>query len=79
MVEMVRKAQEQLLHYPRRSMGSEVKRMMRQLLGQKAAPKDRFNWPNGLLAKQERYRMLLRSIATGLFTENIKCIIWMMR
>ena len=51
MVEMVRKAQDQLLHYPRRSAGSEVKRMIRQLLGQKVAPKDSFNWPNGLLAK----------------------------
>ena len=51
MVEMVRKAQDQLLHYPRRSAGAEVKRMIRQLLGQKVAPKDSFNWPNGLLAK----------------------------
>lgn len=51
MVEMVRKAQDQLLHYPVRSAGSEVKRMIRQLLGQKVAPKDSFNWPNGLLAK----------------------------
>ena len=50
MVEMVRKAQDQLLHYPRRSAGFEVKRMIRQLLGQKVAPKDSFNWPNGLLA-----------------------------
>ena len=51
MVEMVRKAQDQLLHYPVRSAGAEVKRMIRQLLGQKVAPKDSFNWPNGLLAK----------------------------
>ncbi len=37
MVEMVRKAQDQLLHYPKRSAGSEVKRMIRQLLGQKGS------------------------------------------
>ena len=51
MVEMVKKAQDQLLHYPHRSTGAEIKRCIRKLLGQKAAPKDKINWPNGLLAK----------------------------
>lgn len=51
MTEMVQKAQYQLLHYPGTSIGNSVKRRIRQLLGQKVAPKDRMNWPNGLLAK----------------------------
>lgn len=32
-------------------MSDHVKRMIRQLMGQKVPPKDSFNWPNGLLAK----------------------------
>ena len=51
MLEMVQKAQDQLLHYPVSSTGSDLKRIIRLLMGQKVAPKDGFNWPNGLLAK----------------------------
>lgn len=51
MLDMVAKAQYQLLHYPKNSWTYGVKRAIRQLLGQKVAPKDKINWPNGLLAK----------------------------
>ena len=51
MLEMVQKAQEQLLHYPESSTGSDLKRIIRLLMGQKVPPKDNFNWPTGLLAK----------------------------
>lgn len=51
MTEMVQKAQEQLLHYPKRNMSESIKRTLRRLMGQKVTPKDPFNWPNGLLVK----------------------------
>lgn len=51
MLEMVREAERELLHYPEWSIGYRVKRRAKILMGKKAAPLDRFNWPNGMLAK----------------------------
>lgn len=51
MMEMVKKAQEELFCYPKRSITYRLKWMMRKLIGQKVTPNDPFNWPNGMLAK----------------------------
>ncbi len=51
MLEMLKEAEYELLRYPKRSMGYHLKRSIRILLGQKVAPLDKINWPNGLLAK----------------------------
>lgn len=51
MLEMVREAEYELLHYPKRGLGYSVKRTAKLLLGRKVEPKDKINWPSGLLAK----------------------------
>ncbi|MCM1134060.1 MAG: glycoside hydrolase family 88 protein [Clostridium sp.] len=51
MLEMVREAERELLTYPEWSAGYKIKRRIRALMGQSVAPSDKFNWPNGLLAK----------------------------
>ncbi len=48
MLEMVKEAEYELLHYPKRS---KLKRGMKTLAGRKQEPADKINWPNGLLAK----------------------------
>lgn len=51
MLEMIREAEQELLHYPERSMGYYVKRRLKLIMGRGAEPVDKINWPNGLLAK----------------------------
>jgi rhamnogalacturonyl hydrolase YesR len=51
MLEMVKEAQWELLHYPKRSVGYYLKRSIKLLTGRSVPPVDRINWPNGLLAK----------------------------
>lgn len=51
MLEMIKEAEEELLHYPKRSAGYLLKRGIKKILGQKVEPLDKINWPNGLLAK----------------------------
>lgn len=51
MLEMVKEAEQELLNYPKRSMGDYLKRGIRIIAGKKQAPIDKINWPNGLLAK----------------------------
>ena len=51
MLEMIKEAQQELLHYPERSMGYYVKRRLKLIMGRGAEPIDKINWPNGLLAK----------------------------
>lgn len=51
MLEMVREAEYELLNYPKRNAGFHLKRTAKLLTGRGAAPIDKINWPNGLLAK----------------------------
>lgn len=51
MLEMVKEAEYELLNYPKTNAGVYLKRTARLLTGRYVAPLDRFNWPNGLLAK----------------------------
>ena len=51
MLEMVKEAEEELLHYPKRGTGYRIKRLLKGLLGKGMEPLDKINWPNGLLAK----------------------------
>ena len=51
MKEMLKEAEYQLLHYPKRTIVGRIKRIIKSAAGRKAEPVDRVNWPNGLLAK----------------------------
>ncbi|MDD6072220.1 MAG: glycoside hydrolase family 88 protein [Clostridiales bacterium] len=51
MLEMVKEAEYELLHYPKRGPGFFLKRAIKMVAGKKQAPIDKINWPNGLLAK----------------------------
>jgi len=51
MLEMVKEAEQELLHYPERNAGYYIKRRLRLIMGKGAEPIDKINWPNGLLAK----------------------------
>lgn len=51
MLEMVKEAEQELLHYPERKIGYYVKRRLKLIMGRGAEPIDKINWPNGLLAK----------------------------
>ena len=51
MQEMIKEAEYELLHYPKRRFGHSLKRGIKALTGRKQEPFDRINWPNGLLAK----------------------------
>ena len=51
MIEMVKKAQYELLKYPKRNTGYHIKRILKMLIGKQVEPLDKINWPNGLLAK----------------------------
>ena len=51
MIEMVKEAEYELLHYPERNFGSYLKRIIKMIAGNKQGPIDKISWPNGLLAK----------------------------
>ena len=51
MLEMVKEAENQLLNYPKRGALYGIKRILKMLVGRSVEPKDKINWPNGLLAK----------------------------
>ncbi len=51
MKEMLKEAEYQLLHYPKRTIVGRIKRIIKSVAGRKVEPVDRVNWPNGLLAK----------------------------
>lgn len=51
MLQMVKEAEYELFHYPKRGFGYGLKRGIKILTGRKQEPKDGINWPNGLLAK----------------------------
>ena len=51
MKEMLKEAEYELLHYPKRTIGGRIKRTIRIMTGRKVEPIDKVNWPNGLLAK----------------------------
>ncbi|MDY2699354.1 MAG: glycoside hydrolase family 88 protein [Suilimivivens sp.] len=51
MLEMVKEAEYELLHYPERNFGSYLKRIIKMIAGNKQGPIDKISWPNGLLAK----------------------------
>lgn len=51
MEKMVKEAEYELLHYPKRNAGYYLKRAVKKLTGRKVEPVDKINWPNGLLAK----------------------------
>lgn len=89
MLEMVKEAEYELLHYPKRS---KLKRGMKTLAGRKQEPADKINWPNGLLAKSlvdyymqnknsEEARIIikcLRKYYDRWIKRVVRCIIWMM-
>lgn len=50
-LEMVKEAERELLNYPEWSMRFRLKRTVKSIIGKSVAPPDKFNWPNGLLAK----------------------------
>ncbi len=47
--EMLREAEYELLHYPKRTAGYYFKRTAKMILGRKTEPLDPINWPCGLL------------------------------
>lgn len=51
MLEMVKQAEKQLLEYPKRGASYGIKRVIKMIVGRSVEPKDKINWPNGLLAK----------------------------
>ena len=51
MLQMVKEAEYELLHYPKCGVGGYLKRGIKTLTGRKQGPVDKMNWPNGLLAK----------------------------
>ena len=51
MLEMVKEAEYELLHYPEKNLGTCIKRMVKTIAGKNPAPADKINWPTGLLAK----------------------------
>lgn len=51
MLQMVKEAEYELLHYPQRNIGYYLKRFIKLIAGRGAAPIDKINWPNALLAK----------------------------
>lgn len=51
MLEMVKEAEYELLHYPERNFGRYLKRIIKMIAGNKQGPIDKISWPNGLLAK----------------------------
>ncbi len=51
MLEMIREAERELLSYPEWSSSYKAKRRIKMLMGKSVEPYDKFNWPNGLLAK----------------------------
>lgn len=51
MLEMVKEAEYELLHYPKYSFGYYLKRVVKTIAGRKQEPLDKINWPTGLLAK----------------------------
>ncbi len=51
MIEMVKEAEYELLHYPKHSFGYYLKRVIKTIAGRKQEPLDKINWPTGLLAK----------------------------
>ncbi len=51
MIEMVKEAEYELLHYSRHNVGYYLKRGIKALAGRKQEPLDKINWPTGLLAK----------------------------
>lgn len=51
MLTLVKEAEYELLHYPKRNMRYHIKRVMKLLAGRGAEPPDKINWPTGLLAK----------------------------
>ena len=51
MLEMIKEAEYELLNYPKRGLGYQLKRALKVLTGRSVEPPDKINWPNGLLAK----------------------------
>lgn len=51
MLEMLKEAERELLKYPKRGLGYQLKRIVKLLAGKGFEPNDKFSWPNGLLAK----------------------------
>lgn len=51
MKKMLKEAEYELLHYPKRTVGYYLKRTVKMMTGVKVEPVDKMNWPNGLLAK----------------------------
>lgn len=51
MLEIVKVAEKELLRYPRRGFGYQLKRLAMLLTGNSVEPNSKISWPNGLLAK----------------------------
>lgn len=51
MIEMIKEAEYELLHYPKYDLGYYLKRTAKMLTGRNAAPVDKINWPTGMLAE----------------------------
>lgn len=51
MLDMVKEAERELIDYPGYTGTYYMKRALKQICGRKVPPADKFNWPNGLLAK----------------------------
>ena len=46
---LIKEAMEEALHYPKRGIGYQIKRLGKACLGRGFAPTDRINWPTGLV------------------------------
>ena len=57
MLDMVKEAERELIDYPGYTGTYYMKRALKQICGRKVPPADRFNWPNGLLAKSDPGRL----------------------
>lgn len=51
MIQMVKEAEYEVLHYSKPGVGGYLKRAVKTIAGKKQEPLDKVNWPTGLLAK----------------------------
>lgn len=74
MQKMVKEAEYELLHYPKRGFGYHLKRIIKMAAGIKQEPIDRINWPTGLLAKSlaDYYMQNKNSEEARIILEHLK-------
>lgn len=71
---LIKEAMYEALHYPKRGLGFQIKRVAKACLGRGFVPTDRINWPTGLLinALMEQYQIDKNSEESGKILKVIK-------